>query len=165
MNLETKSKSATEGISEIGKTYFNKKMDRWNAIFNSLSISNKRTSLAVFGILMACLCASLIIQAIQNDSAHLFQIDSITVPNDIHMKPVTETLTPIGKMKGEIDGKFEAFYLAMDKQGQLYKNHNPPYAKDSLNKSAEWELITREQLKHFEEQLHFIPTRTNGLKR
>ncbi len=150
MNIETKSKSAREGFSQPVKKYLTERINRWNEWFNACSIKNKRMILIVFGISMACVCLFLIIQAIQKDPAHPFQIDSITVPNDIHMKPVTETLTPIGKMKGEIDGKFEAFYLAMDKQGQLYKNHNPPYAKDSLNKSAEWELITREQLKHFE---------------
>ncbi len=165
MKLETKSKSAREVLPQIGKTYLNKKVNQWSEWFNSCSIKNRRTILIVVGISMAWLCASLIIQAIKNEPARPFQVDSITLPNDIHMKPVTQTLTPIGKMKGEIDGKFEAFYLAIDKQGQLYKNHNPPFAKDSIDKSAGWELITREQLKHFEEQLHFIPTRTKGLKR
>ncbi len=82
-----------------------------------------------------------------------------------NMNQSTEKLTPIGKMKGEMDGKFEAFYLAMDKEGQLYINHNPPFLKDALNKSAEWEMITRLQLNNYEKQLHFIPKKKNGIKR
>jgi hypothetical protein len=81
------------------------------------------------------------------------------------MNQSTEKLTPIGKMKGEMDGKFEAFYLAMDKEGQLYVNRNPPFLKDTFNKSAQWELISRQQLEKFEKQLHFIPARQNVLKR
>ncbi len=165
MTFRLKTKRSRQGLPPIGKAYLKKKIGRWNEWFNAYSIKNKRAILIVFGISMACVCLSLIMQAIINDSAHPIQIDSITFPNDIHMKPEAETLTPIGKMKGEIDGKFEAFYLAMDKEGQLYKNHNPPYAEDSLDKTAGWELITREQLKDFEKQLHFIPTRTKGLKR
>jgi hypothetical protein len=64
-----------------------------------------------------------------------------------------------------MDGKFEAFYLAMDKEGQLYVNRNPPFLKDTFNKSEQWELISRHQLENFEKQLHFIPARQNVLKR
>lgn len=76
-----------------------------------------------------------------------------------------ETLIPIAKMKGELNGKFEAFYLAMDKDGQLFINHNPPFSRDRLNKSAEWEMISRQQLDAYEKQLHLIPIRRNGIKR
>lgn len=77
----------------------------------------------------------------------------------------TETLTPIGKMKGEIDGKFEAFYLAVDKQGELFINRNPPYSKNAFNKSTNWELITRQQLDEYDKHLHLFPARQNVIKR
>lgn len=75
-----------------------------------------------------------------------------------------EKLTPIGKMKGELDGEFEAFYVAVDYTGQLFINHNPKFSKDSLLQSKGWEPITRQQLEVYEKQLHFIPQRKNGLK-
>lgn len=83
---------------------------------------------------------------------------------DSEQKPA-DMLIPIGKMKGEVEGKFEAFYLAVDKEGQLHINRNPPFLKDALHKSAEWETITRQQLDRYEKQLHFIPSHKHGIKR
>ncbi len=78
---------------------------------------------------------------------------------------LAETLVPIGKMKGEVDGKFEAFYLARDKEGQLFINHNPPFSKDRLNKSKAWKMISQEKLDSYKKQLHFIPSHKTGIKR
>jgi hypothetical protein len=77
----------------------------------------------------------------------------------------TTNLTHIGKMKGEIDKKFEAFHLAIDSDGNLFINRDPEFSKDSLNKSKGLEPITRQQLEDYEKQLHFIPDRKKKLKR
>lgn len=49
-----------------------------------------------------------------------------------------QMLTPIGKMKGEINQEFTAFYLAVDKNGQVYINHDPEYGEDRYVKSNGW---------------------------
>ena len=75
-----------------------------------------------------------------------------------------QDLIPLGKMKGEMDGEFEAFYLAFDMAGQLYINYSPSYSKEMYCKSNGWLQITRRQLEQYEKQLHFFPTRKNQLK-
>lgn len=72
--------------------------------------------------------------------------------------------TPAGKMKGEIDGEFESFYLAVDKEGQVYMNRNPEYSEHRYDKSNGWESISQQQLDEYKKELHFIPQRTKGLK-
>ena len=67
-------------------------------------------------------------------------------------------------MKGEIDGDFEAFYLAVDKDGQVYLNRDPDYSENRYEKSRGWELVTREQLAVYEKELHFIPLQKKSLK-
>lgn len=73
-------------------------------------------------------------------------------------------LTPIGKMKGEINREFTAFYLAVDKNGQAYINHDPEYGDDRYVKSNGWKPITNEQLAFYEDELHFIPHQKKSLK-
>jgi len=80
------------------------------------------------------------------------------------MKTEAQDLTPLGKLKGEIDGEFEAFYLAMDADGQLYINRSPSYTKAAYKSADGWELITRNQLSKYEKQLHFIPARKRQMK-
>lgn len=79
------------------------------------------------------------------------------------MQPAT-ILTPIGKMKGEIDGEFESFYLAKDKDGLVYINRDPEYSKDRYEKSKGWESITPAEVEEFKKELHFIPQKKKGLK-
>jgi hypothetical protein len=75
-----------------------------------------------------------------------------------------QLLTPIGKMKGEINKEFESFYLAVDKDGQIYMNRNPEYSEDRYDKSKGWELITQEQLAGYKKELHFIPQKSRTPK-
>jgi hypothetical protein len=75
-----------------------------------------------------------------------------------------ETLMPLGKLKGEMNGEFEAFYLAMDAGGQLYINRDLGYRRTAYEKSNGWELITRSQLANYEKQLHFIAARKHQMK-
>ena len=66
---------------------------------------------------MAGICTILILQAIFGQPDTSLLIDEITLPNDIYMNaPNAQKLTPIGKMKGEIDGEFEAFHVAVDQE-------------------------------------------------
>ena len=116
---------------------------------------------------MGAICLSQVIQSVTGENNQSsFSIDRITLPKDINMnEPGTNKLTPIGKMKGEIDGEFEAFHVAVDQEGQLFINRDPEFSKDSLNKSKGWEPITRQQLETYQKQLHFIPSHKKGLKR
>ncbi len=168
MNTETK-KSNSPPIDEPlqnSKSFLKRKVNHCNEIFNTLSSKTKKASMIVFGISMAGICTVLILQAIYGQPSTTLPIDEITLPNDIYMNtPDNQKLTPIGKMKGEIDGEFEAFHVAVDSEGQLFINSDPEFSKDSLNKSKGWEPITRQQLETYENELHFIPTQKKGLKR
>jgi hypothetical protein len=82
----------------------------------------------------------------------------------IDMNTETQKLIPVGKLKGEIDGEFDAFYLAMDVGGQLYLNRNLTYARGAYNKANGWEQISREHLAEYEKHLHFIPGRKRQMK-
>ena len=73
-------------------------------------------------------------------------------------------LTPVGKMKGEINGEFESFYIAVDREGQLFINHDPEYSEDRYKKSNGWKPITRQQLEAYETNLHFFPSQKKGLR-
>lgn len=154
------------------KAHVKAKVDFFNTSFNNLSPNTKRISLIGTGITMAGICTLLIFQAMSDPSNHSIHVDGITFPKDIndinrnHMsKPSTAKLTHIGKMKGEIDGEFEAFHVALDNDGGIFINHDPEYSRDSLFQSKGWEPITRQQLDAYEKQLHFIPDHQKGLKR
>ena len=168
MNTETNKSNSPlmEGPLQNGKSFLKRKVNHCNEIFNTLSSKTKKASMIVFGISMAGICSILILQAIYGQANATLSIDEITLPNDIYMNaPDNQKLTPIGKMKGEMDGEFEAFHVAVDSEGQLFINRDPEFSKDSLNKSKGWEPITRQQLETYEKHLHFIPTQKKGLKR
>ncbi len=168
MNTETNKSNSPlmEEPLQNGKSFLKRKVNHCNEIFNTLSLKVKKTSMIVFGISMACICTVLILQAIYGQANTALPVEKITLPNDIHMNaPIAQQLTPIGKMKGELDGEFEAFHVSVDNEGQLFINRDPEFSKDSLNKSKGWERITRQQLETYEKQLHFIPTQKKGLKR
>lgn len=76
----------------------------------------------------------------------------------------TEQLNPVGKMKGEINGKFESFYIAVDQEGELFINHDPEYSEDRYKKSNGWKPITRQQLETYERDLRFFPSQRKGLR-
>ena len=99
----------------------------------------------------------------------MLSIESIKTPKDIYMKEQTEAISrdqliPVGKLKGEMDGEFEAFYLAVDHEGRTYRNPWPGVSKGAYQKSNGWQEISREELARYEKQLHFFPARSKGLK-
>lgn len=141
------------------------KISKINDRFNRLTANIKRLAVILFGILMALLCTFLIIRSIDEPYSDL-HIEKITLPNDINMKNnYAPDLTPVGKMKGEIDGEFESFYVAVDAEGQLFINRYPEYSENRYRKSNAWEKVTHRQLEAFEKELHFIPHQKKGLKR
>lgn len=73
-------------------------------------------------------------------------------------------LTPVGKMKGEINGEFESFYIALDREGQLFINRDPEYSEDRYEKSNGWKPITRQQLEAYEKELRFFPSQRKSLR-
>lgn len=94
------------------------RIDNLNTTFNAFPHGKKKIILAVTGVMIACLSSAMVLNAIYGVPANPLTFDKITLPHDIQMQQTdTTTLTPIGKMKGEIDGDFESFYLAVDKDG------------------------------------------------
>ena len=141
------------------------RIDYLNTTFNAFPQSKKKMILALTGVMIACLSGAMVLNAIYGVPANPLTFDKITLPHDIQMQQTdTTTLTPIGKMKGEIDGDFEAFYLAVDKEGQVYLNRDPDYSENRYDKSTGWELVTREQLAVYEKELHFIPHQKKSLR-
>jgi hypothetical protein len=141
------------------------RIDNLNTTFNAFPQGKKKIILAVTGAMIACLSGALVFNAIYGVPANPLTFDKITLPHDIQMQQTdTTTLTPIGKMKGEIDGDFEAFYLAVDKDGQVYLNRDPDYSENRYDKSRGWELVTHEQLSVYEKELHFIPHQKKSLR-
>ena len=149
------------------KVAFRKQVDGINAWFNDFSLRTRKTALLFFGISMALCCVGLMYRAITSTSNNEISIDPITQPNDIYMTPSKDTtrLSPVGKLKGEIDNQFEAFYVAKDKSGQHYINHNPSYGLDRYVLSKDWTAISDQQLETLKKELHFIPAPQKGLKR
>jgi len=143
---------------------------RFNNWFNELTARAKKLILLSYGITVGSIVIAVIVQALSGaKESRTFTIDKITTPNDIHMnnqgKDLPEDqLIPVGKLKGEVNGEFEAFYLAVDKHGQTYVNRSLESSEDAYNKSKGWEPISRQQLETYEKQLHFIPARGKGLK-
>lgn len=141
-----------------------------NPLFNSLSARGKKTVLLIFGSVMGGISIMLIMQALgHQENVRKLSIESIRTPKDIYMKEQTDTISreqliPVGKLKGEMDGEFEAFYLAVDHEGRTYRNPWPGVSKDAYQKSNGWQEISRQQLARYEKQLHFFPARSKGLK-
>lgn len=144
--------------------------DRASSSFNGLSVTGKKAVLLIFGVVMGGISFMLIMQALrdQEDKKSL-SIESISTPKDIYMKQKVETMTddeliPVGKLKGEINGEFEAFYLAVDREGRTYMNRSIDFSRDAYHRSKGWEEISREDLARYEKELHFFPARSKGLK-
>ena len=141
-----------------------------NALFNGLTNQGKKTVLLIFGSVMGGISVMLIMQALgHQETDGKLSIESIRTPKDIYMKDETETMSrdeliPVGKLKGEMDGEFEAFYLAVDHEGRTYINPWPGVSKEAYHKSNGWQEISREELARYEKQLHFFPAKSKGLK-
>jgi len=165
-NLDTKSiqdtvtKKSTASLQWL-KTQVDPLRDR----INKCSSGTKKTGLILFGILTASISLLLIIRAISGTTLTSISIDFITNPIEKYMTPTDTTeLIPIGKLKGERNGDFEAFYVAKDQGGNLYINHNPPYTQERNTKSKDWSPITAEQFEMLKQELHFIPTKAKSLR-
>lgn len=157
-------------IFERGRAAFKAKIELVNTAFNQLPTSRKKASILAFGLCITAISAILVISAVRDHSNHvLFRTERIAMPYDIFMKDessVTETqLTPVGKMKGEIDGEFESFYVAVDNAGAIYINRDIEYSERAYDKTDDWKQISREKLTEYEKDLHFIPSRSRGIGR
>lgn len=141
-----------------------------NDSFNGLPKRKQKIAVLVFGIGVTMVSVFLIANAQRNENrSRAFKPDRIVMPYDIFMDDETEVtedqLTPVGKMKGEIDGEFESFYVAVDNQGAIYINRDIEYSERAYEKTDDWKQISREKLMVYEKDLHFIPSKGKGLKR
>lgn len=112
----------------------------------------------------------LIMQALNGQETQIdFKPERIAMPYDIFKKEEAalseNQLIPVGKMKGEIDGDFESFYVAVDNKGSIYINRAIEYSENAYDKTDDWKQITREKLMEYEKELHFMPSRSKGVKR
>lgn len=145
-------------------------VDKANTLFNGLTARVKKTILLIFGWVMGGISIMLIMQALGNQETDgRLSIESIRTPKDIYMKEDGEfisrdQLIPVGKLKGEMDGEFEAFYLAVDHEGRTYRNPWPGVSREAYQKSNGWQEISRQELERYEKQLHFFPARSKALK-
>jgi hypothetical protein len=145
------------------------RVQKVNLNFNSLPMRVKRVMLLIFGVAMGGISLMLIIQALSNkENNESISIQRIKMPKDIYMKEEEaiseDQLIPVGKFKGEINGEFEAFYLAVDSNGKTYINRSIDFSRDAYHKSKGWEEISKSELEQYQKQLHFLPARNKGLK-
>ena len=104
-------------------------VNKANSFFNGLSSTGKKTMVLGFGLITGGISFMLIMQALSSqENRNVLSIESIRTPKDIYMKQNNQILSddelvPVGKLKGEINGEFEAFYLAVDLHGNAYINH------------------------------------------
>jgi hypothetical protein len=157
-------------IFEQARSAFNAKIELVNTAFNRLPSSRKKVSILVFGLCVTAVSSILVVGAMRDGSNHvLFRPEQIAIPYDIfmnHETSVTESqLTPVGKMKGEIDGEFESFYVAVDNAGAIYINRDIEYSERAYDKTEHWKQISKEKLTEYEKELHFIPSRSRGIRR
>ena len=146
------------------------KVDALNGVFNSLPKSRQRSLVVAFGVCITIISVILILNSSRQRKAEPgFKPDRIAMPYDIFMedeKKTTENqLTPVGKMKGEIDGEFESFYVAVDNQGAVYINRDIEYSERAYNKTDDWKQISKEKLMEYERDLHFMPSQSKGVRR
>ena len=159
-------------VSEIFqkiKVGMSERVKNVNSSFNRLSKGRKQVLILVFGLCVTGISATLIIPALRNQKSQVrFKPDCIVMPYDIFMddeRSISEDqLTPVGKMKGEIDGEFESFYVAVDKEGAIYINRDIEYWERAYDKTDDWKQISREKLMEYEKDLDFIPSRLRGVR-
>src|SRR5690606_36305630 len=156
----------------VGKcrVVIDRRVSRANESFNRLPVGSKKMLLLVFGIVISGISVLLIIQALHpQENRAAFRPDKVSMPHDIFMKDelaVSEhQLIPVGKMKGEIYGEFESFYVAVDSKGSIYINRDIDFSAKAHEKSESWQQITREKLHEHEKDLHFIPAKSKGVRR
>jgi hypothetical protein len=151
-------------IQQYVKSFLTQGADKYNA----LPERGKKIVVLTFGSATAVLCLLLIMQSLYDNVGITLSIDPITKTKDAYMPDSTfqhqDALVPVGKLKGEYEGEFDAFYLAVDKEGSLFINRSLEYSPDAYRKENGWEPISRNELRKYEEQLHFIPHRKPGLR-
>ena len=152
------------------ETACQKRVEALNGNFNKLPKQKQKSVVIVFGVCITVVSVVLILNSSsEKDSKVGFKPDRIAMPYDIFMEDergVTEDqLTPVGKMKGEIDGEFESFYVAVDNQGAVYINRDIEYSEHAYDKTDDWKQISKEKLMEYERELHFIPSQSRGVRR
>jgi hypothetical protein len=160
-NVE-KDSALDNGNNWFGSRWMRSKVLTVNDAFNSLPITTRRHVAITCGIVAALTILMLTMLPFYSTQENIPDVETITLPLDINQYSEMEqhnakTLAPLGKMKGEIDDKFEAFYLAVDNEGTVFINRDPPYGADRFLKTNGWKAITTEQLREYESKLHFIP--------
>lgn len=136
--------------------------------YNALPQRTKKAVVLFFGSSTALMSLLMIIQSLYSNTGISLSIDSITITKDAYMSDTTvrnqDALVPVGKLKGELDGEFDSFHLAVDREGALFINRSLEYSPNAYRKENGWEPISRNELRKYEEQLHFIPHRKPGLR-
>jgi hypothetical protein len=142
-------------------------LDTWSLHFNQLPGKTKAIVLLTTGLAITLGSLWQIADAVSSTRPSTWDPGAITKPDIPHLPMETNQdsteLIPLGKMKGEIDNKFEAFYVAADRQGNFFINRNPAYTKERWNKSEDWKPISHNQLIEYEKHLHLIPIRGKSL--
>lgn len=163
---ETKEQESKDDLIPKWKVQVRSNVDRISAKFNALPLRIKQAIVIFFGLALAMICMVLVVQAFKTEISNTILIDRISLPKDTFMKQAdtTKQLIPVGKLKGEINGEFEAFYLAVDEEGKPYINRDPVIGENRFTKSEGWQPITQQELKTYEKELHFIPHKAKGLR-
>lgn len=156
-------------VARLQKTLA-RKVTSFNNGFNDLSKRRQQFSVLVFGATITIVCVILILYSKGCGSAGRSGMpDRIVMPYDIFMNSEREVwedqLTPVGKMKGEIRGEFESFYVAVDSKGSIYINRDIEYSARAYEKTDAWMQISREKLMEYERELSFIPSHSRGVRR
>jgi hypothetical protein len=158
----------TKGLQLKCKSAVEKAVTFLNSHFNRLSNKNKKITLVLFGIIIGAICLLLIFRAANGIVTNTFSVQNMSTSKDIYMKNNKKwdfnQLIPIGKMKGEINGEYDSFYVAVDKEAMIYINRNIEYSEKAYVKTNRWEKITREQLNEYAKSLHFIPFQNKNKK-
>jgi hypothetical protein len=134
-------------------------LTRGDQLSKYINSQSKRRRITMAAIFCTC-CAALCLKLILNPSTRLtLSIGSIsqTKINDMEKITNNESLIPIGKMKGEINGEYDSFYVAAGLDAQLFINRNISYIDSAYQRQNGWSPISRKELAEFEKHLHFLP--------
>lgn len=162
-------KSEKKSVREYLANMLRNRAKQVNKAFNALSLKAQRIILLTAGLCIAAVCVLAITEGFSPRKVNTIPIDSLTRPlmHPNEKKRDSTELIPLGKMKGEINGEFEAVYVAMDGKGNFFMNHNPTYAKDRWLKSDDWKQLSYQEFMRYEKELHFLPIdgKSKSLKR
>lgn len=156
-------------IKTLYKQHEQKVIRRANERFNRLTCSSKKFAVALFGVVSAIVCIAVMTGILQTEWLKPLRTQSIEIlKTEIPMesKQSPTALIPLGKMKGEVDGEFDSFYVAIDRDARIFINRNINYNDAAYEKSEAWKEISMNDLERYERDLHFIPlsNKSKGLK-